>query len=65
MKIKDLAAKMSSVALKLRYLELDLKWTLKMAFLPLSQASQERVEWETLLHYRQKANTTFALSSRI
>ena len=49
MKIKDLAAKMSSVALKLHYLEFDLKWTLKMAFLPLSQASQVRVEWETLL----------------
>ena len=49
MKIKDLAAKMSSVALKLGYLEFDLKWTLKMAFLPLSQASQVRVEWETLL----------------
>ena len=49
MKIKDLAAKMISVALKLRYLEFDLKWTLQMAFLPLSQASQVRVEWETLL----------------
>ena len=49
MKNDNLVAKLSYLDLKLCNLEFDLKWTLKMAFLPLSQASQVRVELETLL----------------
>ena len=56
MKNKEMAPKMSFLALKLRNLEFKFNSFLKMASLPLSLAPQMRGEWETSLETQKVLN---------